>query len=427
MLSVFADCITLWEWFTEPTWRTIAANGKDRQMSTPFATAVISRSQASQVSFGTNVLPIRTRRKIGSHAVACESDPIQPLSFEQPTGYGEPAEVEATLVQLRAFPKDEIHSHTAFDAIVGNSLALRNVLNMAEKVAAWDSTVLLLGETGTGKELIAQAIHRRSRRSHRPLIKVNCAALPSELVASELFGHEKGSFTGAFQQRIGRFEAANGGTIFLDEIAELSADMQVALLRVLQEKEFERVGGNRTIKTDVRVIAATNKDLWHEVSAGRFRMDLFYRLNVFPIRVPALRERLEDIPLLVDYFIRRLAAQTGRTIRQVEEHALSAMRRYSWPGNIRELQNLLERCVILGAGEVLRIDPSMLTSEPPVPISAPAATEARSDRKAQIETVLRETRGKVHGPNGAAARLHIAGTTLDSQILALGIKKYQFK
>ena len=249
--------------------------------------------------------------------------------------------------------KEQIRSETNFAEIVGNSSALRRTLELAEKVACWDSTVLLLGETGTGKELVARAIHRSSDRAHRPLIKVNCAALPAELIASELFGHEKGAFTGAMQQRIGRFEAANGGTIFLDEIAELSPEIQVALLRVLQEKEFERVGGNRTIKTDVRVIAATNKDLHHEVSVGRFRMDLFYRLNVFPIHVPALRERLEDIPLLVNYFAARLAARTEKQITQIEKQSLSAMQQYSWPGNVRELQNVIERCVILTDGRSL--------------------------------------------------------------------------
>jgi len=311
--------------------------------------------------------------------------------------------------------------------IVGTSPALKRVLEVVRKVAPYDSTVLLLGETGTGKELIAQAIHRGSPRAVRPLVRVNCAALPAELIASELFGHERGAFTGAMQQRIGRFEAANGGTIFLDEIAELSPEIQVSLLRVLQEKEFERVGGNRTIKTDVRVIAATNKDLWREVSEGRFRMDLFYRLNVFPVHVPPLRERVNDIPVLVDYFAARLAVRTGKKISQIEKQSLCAMQQYSWPGNIRELQNVIERCVILAEGEVLRVDPAMLVQEQQSVATVPIMSGLGSDRKAQIEAVLRETRGRVYGPKGAAARLGLPATTLDSQIRAFSINKHQFK
>jgi len=311
--------------------------------------------------------------------------------------------------------------------IVGNSPALKRVLEAVKKVAPYDSTVLLLGETGTGKELIAQAIHRGSPRCDHSLVRVNCAALPAELIASELFGHEKGAFTGAMQQRIGRFEAANGGTIFLDEVAELSPEIQVSLLRVLQEKEFERVGGNRTIKTDVRVIAATNKDLWREVSAGRFRMDLFYRLNVFPVHVPPLRERVNDIPVLVDYFAARLAGRTGKKISQIEKQSLCAMQQYSWPGNIRELQNVIERCVILAESEVLRVEPGMLMQEPQSVVTAPITTGFGSDRKTQIEAMLRETRGRVYGPRGAAARLGLPATTLDSQIRALSINKHQFK
>jgi formate hydrogenlyase transcriptional activator len=389
-------------------------------MNTISASATAFPKANHQIPFADNVLSIRTRRRLpGSR-----TDGEHPLTFAERPADRELSEGKGTTVQLKGNQvRDAMNRHQ----IVGNSPALREVLELVEKVASWDSTVLLLGETGTGKELVAQAIHRQSDRSHRPLIKVNCAALPSELVASELFGHEKGAFTGAMQQRVGRFEAANGGTIFLDEIAELSPEIQVALLRVLQEREFERVGGNRTIKTDVRVIAATNKDLHHEVSVGRFRMDLFYRLNVFPIRVPALRERLEDIPLLVDYFAGRLAGRVGKKITHVERQSLSAMQQHSWPGNVRELQNVIERSVILADGEVLRVDPGMLMHEATPCISAPPIGEGGSDRKSQIETVLRETRGKVYGPNGAAARLHIAGTTLDSQILALGIKKYQFK
>ena len=316
--------------------------------------------------------------------------------------------------------------HDAYE-IVGNSAALRRVLEVVKKVAPFDSTVLLLGETGTGKELIAQAIHRGSSRRDRPLVRVNCAALPAELIASELFGHEKGAFTGALLQRIGRFEAANGGTIFLDEIAELSPEIQVSLLRVLQEKEFERVGGNRTIKTDVRVIAATNKDLWREVSEGRFRMDLFYRLNVFPVHVPPLRERVNDIPVLVEYFAARLAGRTGKKISQIEKQSLCAMQQYSWPGNIRELQNVIERCVILSEDEVLRLDSDMLMQVPQSVATAPITADSGSDRKAQIEAVLRQTRGRVYGPGGAAARLGLPATTLDSQIRAFSINKHQFK
>jgi formate hydrogenlyase transcriptional activator len=396
-------------------------------MSTAFAGithATNSVSEQATFPLGTNVVSLRGRRQF-RRSFTTHNEGAEVLVFEKPLAFEEISERNVKLDTRSA--KEQISSETNFAEIVGNSSALTRTLELAKKVASWDSTVLLLGETGTGKELVARAIHRSSDRAHRPLIKVNCAALPAELIASELFGHEKGAFTGAMQQRIGRFEAANGGTIFLDEIAELSPEIQVALLRVLQEKEFERVGGNRTIKTDVRVIAATNKDLHHEVSVGRFRMDLFYRLNVFPIHVPALRERLDDIPALVSYFAARLAARTEKQITQIEQHSLSAMQQYSWPGNVRELQNVIERCVILTTDEVLRIDSTMLVCETPLATSAPAGPAAVSDRKAQIETVLRETRGKVYGPNGAAARLHIAATTLDSQILALGIRKYQFK
>ena len=355
----------------------------------------LNRADHSEFPFGANVLSLQARRDMRSSAYSQISHSLE--------------------------------NKTDFNQIVGNSPALQGLLELVKKVAPYDSTVLLLGETGTGKELVAQAIHQRSPRCDRAFVRVNCAALPAELIASELFGHEKGAFTGALQQRIGRFEAANGGTIFLDEIAELSPEIQVALLRILQEKEFERVGGNRTIKTDVRVIAATNKDLRREVSEGRFRMDLFYRLNVFPVHVPTLRERVNDIPVLVHYFAARFAARTGKKISQIEKRSLAAMQQYSWPGNIRELQNVIECCVILAEGEVLRVDPGMLMDEflSIVPTAIP--TVFGSDRKAQIETVLRETRGKVYGPCGAAARLGLPATTLDSQIRALSINKHQFK
>ena len=333
---------------------------------------------------------------------------------------------EQLLLENRVL-QEEIVERSIYEEIVGSSSSLQKVLAAIEKVAFTDSTVLITGETGTGKELVARAIHRRSQRSERALVKVNCAALPAELIASELFGHEKGAFTGALQQRIGRFEAANGGTIFLDEIAELSPEIQVSLLRVLQEREFERVGGNRTIKTDVRVIAATNKDLRREVNEGRFRMDLFYRLNVFPVHVPPLRERVHDIPVLADYFAARFAARTGKKLRQIEKQSLSAMQQYSWPGNIRELQNVIERCVILAEGEVLKVEPSMLMQDSPAVAAAPLSTSSEPARKAQIEAVLRETRGKVYGPQGAAVRLGLPATTLDSQMRVLGINKHQFK
>src|ERR1700741_107704 len=323
------------------------------------------------------------------------------LAYEESKALKEQLQLENRVLQ------EEIVQRSIYEEIVGSSSSLQKVVAAIERVAPTDSTVLITGETGTGKELVAHAIHRRSDRSTRALVKVNCAALPNELIASELFGHEKGAFTGALQQRIGRFEAANGGTIFLDEIAELSPEIQVALLRVLQEREFERVGGNRTIKADVRVITATNKDLEREVNDGRFRMDLFYRLNVFPIEVPPLRERVNDIPLLVDYFATRLAARTGKKISQIEKLSLETMQRYSWPGNIRELQNVIERSVILAAGGVLRLEPGMLQSkvQPATDTAPKEAINGGHDHKANIEAVLRETHGRVSGPSGAAAPL----------------------
>jgi formate hydrogenlyase transcriptional activator len=346
------------------------------------------------------------------------------LAFEEINALKEQLQAENRLLQ------DEIVQTSIFEEIVGSSLALRKVLTAIDRVARTDSTVLITGETGTGKELIAHAIHRHSSRSQRALVKVNCAALPSELIASELFGHEKGAFTGALQQRIGRFETAHGGTIFLDEIGELTPEMQIALLRVLQEREFERVGGNRTIQTDVRVITATNRDLQREVNDGRFRADLYYRLNVFPVHVPALKERSDDIPILVDYFVSRLATRMGKRIRQVERATLDAMQRYSWPGNIRELQNVIERGVILADGEVFRLEPGTLPKQSQSALEAKAAAAAPSSREqqqAEIEDVLRETRGRIAGPDGAAARLGIPASTLESRIKALKINKHQFR
>jgi formate hydrogenlyase transcriptional activator len=287
---------------------------------------------------------------------------ISPIVVSNTIGYNE---IKVSNEPLRAkyrLLQNEIVEHSIYEGIIGISPSLQKVLNAIQKVAPTDSTVLITGETGTGKELVARAIHRRSPRSARAMIKVNCAALPSELVASELFGHEKGAFTGALQQRIGRFEAAAGGTIFLDEIGELKPEMQVSLLRVLQEKEFERVGGNRTHRTDARVIAATNRNLLHEVSKCRFRTDLYYRLNVFPVHMPRLRERPEDIPILIAYFLTQFAHRMGKRILHIEQRTFDAMQHYSWPGNIRELQNVIERGVILTDGEIFRLEPDSLQS-----------------------------------------------------------------
>jgi PAS domain S-box-containing protein len=325
--------------------------------------------------------------------------------------------------------REEIVKSSMFEEIVGASPQLQQVLSQISKVAPADSTVLITGETGTGKELVARAIHRRSERASRAFVSVNCAAIPRDLVASELFGHEKGAFTGALQRRLGRFELAEGGTIFLDEVGELPAETQSALLRVLQEHEFERVGGARPIRSDVRVIAATNRDLGAAIAAGSFRKDLFYRLNVFPIDVPSLRERKEDVPMLVEYFVDRFARKSGRKIRRVEKKTLDLLQGYSWPGNIRELQNVLERSVILSDTETLAIDESWFSSEAPQTSrsSAMLAKLSVGQEKGIIERALRESRGRVSGKNGAAKILGIPASTLESRIRSLKINKYSFK
>ena len=325
--------------------------------------------------------------------------------------------------------REEIVRSSMFEEIVGSSEPLRKVLEQVSRVAPTDSTVLIQGETGTGKELIARAIHNRSKRVNRAFIRVNCAAIPPSLIASELFGHEKGSFTGALQRRLGRFESADGGTIFLDEVGEVPPETQVALLRVLQEREFERVGGNQTVRVDVRVLAATNRDLGASVSDGTFRRDLFYRLNVFPIQLPALRDRMDDIPLLVEYLVDRYGNKAGKKIRNVSKDTLSLFRSYSWPGNIRELQNVVERAVILCDGETFCVDPSWLTPVAPRPAasSAPLAEDLAEREKVMIENALRESGGLISGPTGAAAKLRLPRQTLESKIRKLGIDRHRLK
>jgi len=329
--------------------------------------------------------------------------------------------------------RDEVDRASMFEEIVGTSKLLKAVLSRVTKVAPTDSTVLITGETGTGKELIARAVHKRSQRSGRAFVSVNCAALAPTLISSELFGHEKGAFTGATQRRLGRFELADGGTIFLDEVGDLMPDTQAALLRVLQEREFERVGGIQQVHIDVRVIAATNRDLSAAVANGTFRQDLFYRLNVFPIAIPPLRERKEDILILVEYFVQRYAKKAGKNIRSIDKKALDVLQSYDWPGNIRELQNVIERSVILNFGESLSVDQLWLsreTSPPQSLIERPGTArpmgEARSEREI-IEEALAESRGRISGPVGAAAKLHIPASTLASRIKALRINRHQFK
>ena len=338
---------------------------------------------------------------------------------------------EQKLQQENVALREEIDKASMFEEIVGTSMPLKAVLSRIAKVGPTDSTVLITGETGTGKELIARAVHKRSQRSGRPFVSVNCAALPPTLVSSELFGHEKGAFTGATERRLGRFEMADGGTIFLDEVGELLPDTQAALLRVLQEREFERVGGGHPIPVDVRVIAATNRDLNAAAANGTFRQDLLYRLNVFPIEMPPLRERKDDILILVEYFVQRYASRAGKNIRSIDQKTLDLLQAYDWPGNIRELQNVIERSIILSTADVFSVDELWL-SKRTSPQASPAEksralnVEPRSEREI-IEAALARSRGRVSGPSGAAAKLRIPPSTLETRIKALKINKQQFK
>jgi transcriptional regulator with GAF, ATPase, and Fis domain len=319
---------------------------------------------------------------------------------------------------------DDILATSMFEEIVGSSEAICRVTAQVTQVAPSDATVLITGESGTGKELIARAVHRRSNRSRWPFVCMNCAATPPSLIAADLFGHERGAFTGASQQRAGRFEVANHGTLFLDEIGEMPAETQVALLRVLQERELERVGGNRSIPVDVRVIAATNCNLSAAVDSGEFRLDLFYRLNVFPIHVPPLRERREDILLLAKYFIERYAANAGKRIRSVDKRTARVLEAYHWPGNIRELQNVIQRAVILCMTDVFSVEEAWFRSTSPR--RDDALSRHSSEEKQRIEAAIEESRGRISGPRGAAARLGIPRTTLESKIKRLTINKYKY-
>jgi formate hydrogenlyase transcriptional activator len=333
-------------------------------------------------------------------------------------------QLEAENISLR----EQLGQAPWFEEILANSAELKHALEIVEQVATTDATVLITGETGTGKELIARAIHRRSERARGPLVKVNCAAIPDTLLASELFGHERGAFSGATERRKGRFEQAHGGTLFLDEIGELPHEMQVLLLRVLQEREFERLGGSTTLQVDVRLVAATNRDLAEEVRAGRFRSDLYYRLNVFPVRVPALRERREDIPPLVAHFAEKYGERFGRPISSIDRKTLDLLQSQNWPGNVRELENTIERAVILSRNGVLSIDPEMLRDTPSSAGAAAHDENADSlEERTAIETALKSSRGKISGPKGAAKKIGIPASTLEFRIKKLGINKFRFR
>ena len=345
------------------------------------------------------------------------------LAFE------EIANLKNRLQEENVILREELDERSSFGNVVGSSPALRRVLARIEKVARTDSTVLLLGETGTGKEILASEIHRLSARGGGNLVKVNCAALPESLIASELFGHEKGAFTGATGRRLGRFELANGGTIFLDEVGELPAEVQVALLRVLQEGEFERVGGCHVLHTDALVIAATNRDLARAVAEGRFRNDLYYRLNVFPIEVPPLRDRAEDIPILVEYFARRYGTRLGKRFRRVDRKTMDRLLAYEWPGNVRELENWIERAAILSEGDKLVVEEpdARAAGRAGASSSAGALLTLKEQEKRTIERALESSHGRVSGRTGAAAALGLPNTTLESKIRRLGIDKYRYR
>ena len=418
--------------FTLEEWRQALCRGRylhpdDIEQISAFFDHAIARGSAGE-------LELRLRKRDGTYRWFLAR--FNPLRDEQgqitrwyvtATDIHDRKQAEDALRRENVALREEIDKASMFEEIVGASPALQTVLSRISKVAPSDSTVFINGETGTGKELVARAIHRRSNRNSRTFVSVNCAAIPRDLIASELFGHEKGAFTGATQQRSGRFELANGGTLFLDEVGELPSETQIALLRVLQEHEFERVGGTRALRTDVRVIAATNRDLQAAISAGSFRSDLFYRLHVFPIEIPALRERKEDIPLLVEYLIDRYARKAGKKISTVDKKTLRLLESYPWPGNIRELQNVIERSVIVCETANFSVDESWLSQQPRNKGEQSPLYLSATQEKEIIEATLRECQGRVFGPSGAAARLGIARSTLESKIRSLKINKNRFR
>jgi formate hydrogenlyase transcriptional activator len=344
------------------------------------------------------------------------------IAVDNALAYGQIADLKDKLAQENLYLEDEIRTEQGFEEIIGHGEALRAVLRQIETVAPTGSTVLIYGETGTGKELIARAIHNLSRRSTNPFVKLNCAAIPTGLLESELFGHEKGAFTGAVTQRIGRFELAHQGTVFLDEIGEIPLELQPKLLRVLQEREFERLGSARTLRTDARLIAATNRDLAAMVDEQKFRSDLFYRLNVFPVHVPPLRERSEDIPLLVRHFVQQFARRMNKTIETIPAETMNALLGYHWPGNIRELQNVIERAVILSAGPVLKVALADLKSR--AASAGPKKHETLEEAEREhILAVLKESNWVLSGPKGAAGRLGMKRPTLQFRMRKLGISR----
>jgi formate hydrogenlyase transcriptional activator len=418
----------------ETTGRTLDEILGERFLARVFDPDDVDRLRARQEGLSRGVpfeLEIRARQKSGEYRwQLIQYNPLKDglgkviRWYATSTDIDDQKKTEERLRNENLVLREEIDRSSMFEEIVGFSKAVHQLLKKVEKVAPSDSTVLILGETGTGKELIARALHRRSKRSNRAFVKVNCAAIPQSLIASELFGHEKGAFTGALQRRVGRFEAANGGTLFLDEIGELPMETQIALLRVLQEKEFERVGSNHPVSVDARLIAATNRDLPTAVAAGTFRQDLFYRLNVFPIEVPPLRKRAGDIPLLVEYFVGRFAKEAGKSIRHIDKQTLEQLQGYHWPGNIRELQNVVERAVILSETDTFVVDDSWLNVESENSPSHEGLAVLADREVEMIETALAESHGRISGPSGAAAKLGIPRQTLESKIRRLGIDKY---